>query len=249
MKIAIIICIYQRKNGTSKNNLIKMFKMFEEQTFKDFTVFIVGDNYTDNNEFETLCKTYKGKIFYHNSPIDFRTNYFENKRNTWCVGGLNALTEGIKLAINKKFDYYFHLDDDDTWTSKHLQQYITYIQKYPEVGFMICKSTYNKSVLPREHESIRMSKYDNFNVTSQNSVHSSWCMNLNILGKMLVDHCDATLKVVNDIKNKKVKEYLLSPFDASILSIMNTMQKDKKLKAICLPEITCIKMSDINIPE
>ena len=40
MKIAVIICTYDRKNMSSKNYLINMFKMLENQTYKKFKVFI-----------------------------------------------------------------------------------------------------------------------------------------------------------------------------------------------------------------
>lgn len=38
-----------------------MFKMLEEQTYNDFKVFITGDNYQLNSEFEEICKSYKDK--------------------------------------------------------------------------------------------------------------------------------------------------------------------------------------------
>jgi GT2 family glycosyltransferase len=115
MKLAVIICTYDRKNMSSKDILINMFKMLEEQTYKDFKVFIIGDSYTNDKEFKTLCENYDGEIYYENSPVHFREGYFNLKENKWSCCGCNSRLIGIKKAIQEKYDYYFHLDDDDIW--------------------------------------------------------------------------------------------------------------------------------------
>jgi len=248
MKIAVIICTYQRPQNKSKEYLIKMFQMLKNQTYKDFKVFIIGDYYEDNNEFEELCKNYKGDIYYYNSPIHFRKNYFSIKMNKWCNGGTNSRFIGIKKALEEKYDYYFHLDDDDFWYPNHIDNAVKYIKEFPLVDFMICKSNYKNIILPREEKKIKNKKYNNFIITPCNSVHSSWIINLNTLGEFFSKKFTERLDIINKIKNKKIKEYILDPFDANILSNLKLLQNNGKIKAICILEKTVIKESDVNIP-
>lgn len=248
MKIAVIICTYQRPNNKSKEYLNKMFQMLNNQTYQDFKVFIVGDCYENNNEFEELCKNYQGDIYYYNSPIHFRNNYFTIKINKWTSGGSNSRFIGIKKALDEKYDYYFHLDDDDLWYPNHIENAVNYIKKFPLVDFMICKSNYKNIILPREEKKIKNMKYNNFIITSCNSVHSSWIINLNTLGDFLTQKFTDRLDIINKIKNKNIKEYKLVPFDASLLRDLQNLQKIEEIKAICILERTVTKDSDVNIP-
>lgn len=248
MKIAVIICTYQRPNNKSKEYLNKMFKMLENQTYQDFKVFIIGDCYEDNNEFEELCKNYQGDIYYYNSPIHFRKNYFTIEMNKWSSGGSNSRFIGIKKALDEKYDYYFHLDDDDLWSPNHIENAVTYIKQFPLVDFMICKSNYENIILPREAHKIKTKNYNNFIISQCNSVHSSWIINLNTLGVFLTEKFTYRLNIINEIKNKKIKEYELNPFDASLLINLKNLQKIGKIKAICILERTVTKESDCNIP-
>lgn len=248
MKLAVIICSYDRKNTSSKNILIKMFKMLENQTYQDFKVFIIGDCYTNNDEFENICKSYNNKIYYENSPIHFREGYFNLKINKWSCGGMNSRLIGIKKAIEENFDYYLHLDDDDFWVPNHIENVVKYINNFPKIDFIICKSKYKNYMLPIEHKQINEKKYNNFIIKPCNSVHSSWVINLNTLGTIFIDLFEKRLNIINEIKNKKIKEYELNPFDSEILKELFNLQKTNKIKAICILEKTVVKNTDINIP-
>ena len=226
-----------------------MFSMLENQTYKDFKVFIIGDNYSDNKEFENLCNSYNGNIYYFNSPIDYRTNYFKIQMNKWASGGCNSRLIGIKKAVEESFDYYFHLDDDDEWTNNHIENYVKYLKLFPETDFMICKSKYQNVILPNEHRKIIIEKYNNFSIKSCNSVHSSWCINLNTLGNFFITHYQIRIDKVNKIKNCQIKEEELYPLDAELLDKLENKQKLNTIKAICLKNITCSKSSDVNIPK
>ena len=57
------------------------------------------------------------------------------------------------------------------------------------------------------------------------------------------------LKTIEQIKNKKIKEYELFPLDATLLNEIQKMQKNKKIKCIFIPNCTVQKDTDGNIPE
>jgi hypothetical protein len=249
MKIAVIIATYCRKQGTSKKHLETMFNYLENQTYKDFKVFIVGDNYSNNVEFDALCKSYKGDIYYYNSPVDYRTNTFKHNRNKWTCGGSFSRRIAIKKAIEEDFDYYFHIDDDDVWKLNHIETYVANLKKFPETAFMICKSKFNKGILPRSHKSITKNGYNNYMVKSCDSVHASWCINLHILGKLLMELYDERISTIDKIKRNLIKETAIYPMDANILKNISNQQKNKKIKCMCLVSNTCVKLNDCNIPK
>ena len=62
--VCVIIPTYYRKDGSTQNLLSRALKNLEAQTYKNFKVFVIGDHYDDNEEFEEICKTYKNNIFY-----------------------------------------------------------------------------------------------------------------------------------------------------------------------------------------
>ena len=53
-KICVIMATYFRKNGTTKNLLSKALINLEAQTYKNFKLFLIGDHYDNNDEFEAL---------------------------------------------------------------------------------------------------------------------------------------------------------------------------------------------------
>ena len=66
-RVCVIIATYYRKDGSTKKLLSRALKNLEAQTYKNFKLFVIGDHYDDNDEFEEICKTYKNDIFYKNN--------------------------------------------------------------------------------------------------------------------------------------------------------------------------------------
>lgn len=248
MKLAVIVRTYWRKNNTSKKHLLKMFNVLYNQSYQDFKLFLIGDCYEKKEEFKEICQLYKNEIYYENLNIHFR-NIFKIKRNRWTCGGSNANYYALKKAIDEKYDYYIHLDDDDTWTNNHIEEIVDTIKKFPEVDFIASKSRYMNGILPREHKQINKKFYNNWLPNPCNVVHSSWCINLNTFGQKLLNIYKQRINIVNLIRTKKIKERLLGPLDAHILNIINQNQKNNSIKSILIPIVTCIKLSDVNIPQ
>ena len=247
MKVSVIIATYQRKNGNSVLYLKNMFKILEAQTYKDFKVFIVGDSYENNTEFENLCKSYNGDIYYSNSDVHFR-NCFNIKKNMWSSGGINARLIGIEKAISENYDYYFHLDDDDYWEPNHIENYINTINKYNgKLDFIVSKSEFFNIVLPRAY--VHNENINNFIIKPCDIVHASWCINLKTIGNDFINWYKERINIINNFINKKYKEYYLEPFDSIILGKLNKLQKEKKINVICLKTITCKKKTEGEILE
>ena len=148
-KFAVIIATYRRKNNTSYNNLLNVHKFLINQTYQNFKVFLIGDDYSDQDEFNKIVSLYpEDKIFSYNNNVSYRTGIFKDPMNLWRNGGALARAIGIKRAIEEGYNYYLHLDDDDIWLHNHIEVINNTINSFPEVDFMVNKSQYEDRFLP-----------------------------------------------------------------------------------------------------
>jgi glycosyltransferase involved in cell wall biosynthesis len=141
MKFAVTIATYQRKDGKTPELLKRALDSVFNQTHKDFRIFIVGDNYEDNTEFNEIISQYpQDKIYSVNLPESYdRLKYkgigsenfeFDTKRALWCNGGRTAMNIGIELALHNGYDWVAHLDHDDFWEPTHLELINNVVERY-----------------------------------------------------------------------------------------------------------------------
>lgn len=247
-KFAVIVNTYKRKHIDTKSILLKMFSMLGNQDFKDFKLFIGGDSYYDNNEFEEICKKYNGDIFYKNYDKHYRDGYFTIPRNKWANGGIVTNYELIKEAYKQNFDYYIHLDDDDIWESNHISSIVNCVNSFENVDFTISYSNFFDIKLPRSCENIKNIYKDNYIIKPFDSVHSSWCLNLKFTIDNLFPIYEERMNTIENMKNKIIKETHLAPMDGTQLTKLSELQKDNKLNFYFIPKITVSKNNDKNIP-
>jgi len=245
-KICVIMPTYFRKNGSTKEYLSRALRMLESQTYGNFKLFLIGDHYDNNAEFEDLCKSYTKDIFYKNNEQHYRCYNFEYKHNYWTIGGALALKTGIEKAIEEKFDYYFHLDDDDEWRDIHIEVVMKHIKHFPFADFILTKSKYANKFLPTTNEINTF--YNNYIPQGEDSVHASHVYRLPILGSLILDIINKNHILANEINNKKDTSLRIPPTDATILNNINSMVVDKKIKSLYIPIVTVNKVSDCNLP-
>ena len=152
MKIAIAIPTYQRPDGKSLGYLVRALNSIKEQTHKDYKVFLIGDKYEDQKEFEDIATNIidEDKMYFENLPVAIEREQYDG-RDLWCWGGVNASNIGIERALNQGFEWVAHLDHDDYWSEYHLFDINKVIELYPEANFVYTSSTYKglKHVLPK----------------------------------------------------------------------------------------------------
>jgi len=247
-KICVIMPTYFRKNGSTKHLLSRALRNLEAQTYKNFKLFLIGDHYDNNEEFEELCKSYKNDIFYKNNEQHYRCYNFSNKSIYWTIGGALALKMGIEKAIEENFDYYFHLDDDDEWRDIHIQVVVENIKKFPLSSFILTKAKYVDIFLPRTPETNTF--YNNYIPRGEDSVHASHVYKLPLLGNLVLDVINKNHILANKINNKErgFEGITIPPTDATILDNINSMVVTNKIKSLYIPTITVNKVSDQNYP-
>ena len=253
-KIAILVPTYRRKNGNTLSNLENVFNMLNKQTYEHpFTLFLIGDYYDDATEFDAICamgehilKSRGCSIVYHNCDIHFRNGYFKRKLNEWSMGGINAVVTGLQMIYDGEYDYYFHLDDDDHWMPEYIKYIMDSLIKVPETAFGICNAYYKHFSLPLKFNGEL--KYNNYNVIPCDSVHSSWVVNMKLIGDIILNINKSFLNEILSFKTNPELEFEFQPGDAIILNAIGTLQRNNGLKAVCFPEKYVKKETDGNIP-
>lgn len=104
------------------------------QTYKNFELLIVGDHCTDDTE-KRVSAIKDKRIRFYNLP--FRTyRYPPTIENHWLAGPVVAANKALILV---KGDWIARIDDDDIWTTDHLQKLFKYAQ-YGDFEFVSAKN-------------------------------------------------------------------------------------------------------------
>ena len=93
------------------------------QTYKNFEYIIMGDCCTDNTE-ELVLKVNDPRIRFYNIPKrGYR--YPPTAENHWLAGPVAAANQALKMVKGK---WIARIDDDDTWSTDHLEELINFAQ-------------------------------------------------------------------------------------------------------------------------
>ena len=154
MKIGIIIPTYKRNDGKTPEFLKRALTSIKNQTYQNYVVYLIGDKYNDDNEFEYLATSVieKSKIKYVNLPHAIeREKYVINSNELKCAGSTNANNVGIEMALADEVSYICHLDHDDYWENNHLFEINSIIEYNNIYVIVVTNSTHFKPniVLPK----------------------------------------------------------------------------------------------------
>jgi glycosyltransferase involved in cell wall biosynthesis len=176
LKIGISIPTYRRGDGSTPRYLQRALDSINNQTYKNYKIFLIGDRYDDNDEFLKIAKSFpeQEKIYFENLPVAKERDTYDDKLLVWLYGGINATNHSINIALNEGIEYICHLDHDDYWSENHLEEIVKCISE-TKSEWICTKSTYiNGSVLPTVLSS---DEYVEFLPLPSGIVHSSVCIN------------------------------------------------------------------------
>lgn len=145
MKIAVTIPTYRRLDNKTPFYLNRCLDSIFKQTYSDFKVFLVGDYYDNQAEWEGIVAGRQTKKMWsiNLSTPGERDKYKDDKVALWCSGGTKACNYAIDKAIEEGYDYICHMDHDDWWADNHLQLINDCIETNG-ADFICTKSTYGK---------------------------------------------------------------------------------------------------------
>lgn len=243
LKVAVITQSYYRKDASSKNNLQNMFKMLQAQTYKNFKVFITGDNYQPENEFMEVCNRYEGEIYIHNNNHSCRDVKLGPIHNYWCYGGVHAAYNSYIKAKEEGYNIALMLDDDDYWYDSYINNVVENFIKYPETAFMITKSQYINGHLPKT--GINSIYYNNYIPTGCDSVRSASVHNINLIGDIVLESRENMIDEVKQM-NLSERKWKLCAGDAKLLDLIGLKVRSGEYKSLYIPTVLVRKTSDSN---
>lgn len=122
MDIAIVMATYKKKDGSTPGFVKKAIASLTQQTYQNFKLFLIGDQYTDNDEFESFRSLLPPEQLYmENRPYAVERNRYEPGELLWNCGGVTSMNYGIDTAKAHGYQYVAFLDHDDIWFTDHLE--------------------------------------------------------------------------------------------------------------------------------
>ncbi len=177
LRLGIVISTYQRPDGKTPELLTRTLNAINNQTYKNWKVYLIGDNYNNQKEFEKLASILpKDKILHLNLPVAVERNRWpEGGQKLWHSGGNHAANIGIEYSINEDNHWVCHCDHDELWYSNHLEEIAKGIKK-TNAMFLYTKGKYlSDTILPRNINSSEL--YINRRALPNDTIKSSVCIN------------------------------------------------------------------------
>jgi glycosyltransferase involved in cell wall biosynthesis len=223
IKFGIVISTYKRKDGKTPFYLNRTLESIFKQTYQNFKVFLIGDRYEDDDEFNLYGQQFDtNKIYKVNRMFAEERDVYTDKMILWKYGGCSSFNHGIDVAINEGIDYIIKLDHDDWFEPTHLENFKKCIDE-TNADFMCSKSTHIHGVLPGIKSD---KKFVEFLPGSMGLVKSSHCMNYKTI----------PLRSRNLYKETNVSQL---PGDADLWNRIRTHIEENNLKSYMINEITC----------
>lgn len=174
IKLGIVMATYKQKKNNTFASLSHAVKSIRNQTYKNYKLFLIGDRYEDDKEFDTVTQILdKDKIFSENLSYAAERDKYGHCDTTWLYGGVNALNYGIDKAVEEGIEYICHLDHDDYWSLNHLDEIYNAIKLF-KPAWVCTRAFYcNRAYVPLHN---REDLYIKFLPQFENVVHSSVCM-------------------------------------------------------------------------
>ena len=155
IKFGIITPTYQKLDGTTHDELKRALESVKEQTYENYKVYLIGDDYEDNEELIKLSKIIDPeKIYVENLPEAVERKKYKG-RQLWVCAGTNASNIAIEYALKDECDFICFLDHDDYYKCNHLKVLFETIKKF-NTHFVTTKcGTYPKIDNPKTYNLYR----------------------------------------------------------------------------------------------
>lgn len=124
---------------------------------------------------------------------------------------------GIKVSLSQGYNWIINMDHDDYFSKNHLNEIVDII-RYEDPVFVCSKSTFEKSVLPKEDSR-------KFIPRSKGLIKSSACVDFSVVNLLF-----------RDVYEEEGRDY---PSDADFWNRLEVVIKDNKYQSFCTGKLTC----------
>jgi glycosyltransferase involved in cell wall biosynthesis len=224
IKFSIRMITYPR-NGKTKDILPKTLESILKQSYKNWEIYLFGDNYYPKEELIEISSIIpEKKLKLRNLNVDSERYYYKGI-DLWYCGGVNACNYVLDWMEKDEVKYISLCNDDDIWLPNHLETLAIAYQKWPKASFIYTRGNHlQMGDLPTEE--IHDVYYNNKPVTEHDTLFSSVSWKLN----------EINLRFKNCVKEK-------IPADADLWIRMKEYFLYKKLNFLYIPKITVLHES------
>jgi len=228
----IKLATYFRKDGSTYEKIERCINSIKSQTYKNWKIFLVGDGYTNHEEFNRICNLVdKEKITSINLRFGHERDILKlSGTKLWSCGGVFASNTSMDMMYSENIKFYSCIDDDDEWLPNHLQVLADSYKSFPDSCFLYTKSYYLNTILPLENNVPLM--YNNLLPRCGNIVHASVSWNL--------EKINLRYRNINDQKR-------IYPSDADMWERVTDFCARENLKIMHIPLITVRKFDEASI--
>ena len=156
IQFGIVIPTYYRKDGSTWSTLTKTLTSVKQQSYENWKIILVGDDYEDKGEFKlyndiipkekmvaiNLDRSVERDFYYDKIEGDDGELILEKIHDLWCVAGSTASNFGIQVLKDLGINYFCQLDHDDIWYNNHLKLNYDAYTKFGDIDF-----TYSKALV------------------------------------------------------------------------------------------------------
>jgi glycosyltransferase involved in cell wall biosynthesis len=104
IKLAIVIATYKRADGKTPEYLHKALECVTKQTYKNYKVFLIGDDYDSYGEIDDVLKSLNNpQIEFENLPSKSEREKYSGM-DLWVCGGLNTINYAIEKALSEGYE-------------------------------------------------------------------------------------------------------------------------------------------------
>ncbi len=144
MTYPIVFPTYQRPDGLSEFYIRRLLDSIYAQSYQDFEVYMIGDKYSDQEQFDQIAKSYDHRIKSVNLPYAKERDKYEDGDKLWSSGGANAMNTGIEMAKRDGHSFVCLHNHDDFYYPTYLEEVNRCIE-ITEADFVFTKGHYTNN--------------------------------------------------------------------------------------------------------
>jgi len=178
-RLGIGIASYERRNGKSRQYLKNALLSLQNQIYKNFSIFLVGDDVSDSyfQYMTTLCQQMKlSYTITNNKNKNERHKLSMGSVELWNVAGACSVNVSIEKMQDTSIVHYVHMDDDNVFQPWHLF-HIAFAYKTLDASVVFTQGLQSTTKLPIIPNHPKIYK-NNLPLQPRNMIHS--CLSFRI---------------------------------------------------------------------
>jgi hypothetical protein len=118
--LCVTVATYRRPDGSTPPTLERLWKMLQQQSYRNWKLYMTADYYDDEVEWKSLSFFNDSRVQMHNLPEPGERGKLTGGE-LWNNAGATAMNNAIDRVLGDGLEWIVHLDDDDDWDTDHLQ--------------------------------------------------------------------------------------------------------------------------------